>query len=238
MFKDIEPWCHSCIDCAMKKIPRGKRKAPLLPHPVEGAFDRVAVDALGPFPATNDGNRYILVFSDYYTRWPEAFAVLSIDAARVANILLNEILARHGSPRTLLSDRGSNFLSSVVKEACKIMDTSKTQTTAYHPQTYGLFERFNGTLAEGLFMYVSTHQTDCDQHLPMILFAYRVSPNATTRESPFYLLYGREPRLPIDVSLLMPSDNLSVSVLFRTTLPSTITLWHVFSEQPHLLCNS
>ena len=212
MFKDIEHWCHSCIDCAMKKIPRGKRKAPLLPIPVEGAFDRVAVDALGPFPATNDGNRYILVFSDYYTRWPEAFAVPSIDAPRVANLLVNEILARHGSPRTLLSDRGSNFLSSVVKEVCKIMDTRKTQATAYHPQTDGLVERFNGTLAEGLSMYVSTHQKDWDQHLPMILFAYRVSPNATTRESPFYLLYGREPRLPIDVSLLMPSDNLSASV--------------------------
>ena len=212
MFKDIEHWCHSCIDCAMKKVPRGKRKAPLLPIPVDGAFDRVAVDALGPFPATNDGNRYILVFSDYYTRWPEAFAVPSIEAPRVANILVNEILARHGSPRTLLSDRGSNFLSSVVKEVSKIMDTRKTQTTAYHPQTDGLVERFNGTLAEGLSMYVSTHQKDWDQHLPMILFAYRVSPNATTHESPFYLLYGREPRLPIDVSLLMPSENLSASV--------------------------
>ena len=212
MFKDIEHWCHSCIDCAMKKIPRGKRKAPLLPIPVEGAFDRVAVDALGPFPVTDNGNRYILVFSDYYTRWPEAFAVPSIDAPRVAHLLINEILARHGSPRTLLSDRGSNFLSSVVKEVCKIMDTRKTQTTAYHPQTDGLVERFNGTLAEGLSMYVSTHQKDWDKHLPLILFAYRVSPNATTRESPFYLLYGREPRLPIDVSLLLPSDNLSASV--------------------------
>ena len=185
MFKNIEHWCHSCIGCAIKKIPRGKRKAPLLPIPVEGAFDRVAVDALGPFPATNDGNRYILVFSDYYTRLPEAFAVPSIDAPRVANILVNDILARHDSPRTLLSDRGSNFLSSVVKEVCKIMDTRKTQTTAYHPQTDGLVEHFNGTLEEGLSMYVSTHQTDWDQHLPMILFAYRVSPNATTGESPF-----------------------------------------------------
>ena len=72
VFKDIEHWCNSCVDCAMKKIPRGKRKAPLLPIPVEGAFDRVAMDILGPFPVTNDGNRYIIVFSDYYTRHPLA----------------------------------------------------------------------------------------------------------------------------------------------------------------------
>ena len=212
MFKDIEHWCNSCVDCAMKKIPRGKRKAPLLPIPVEGAFDRVAMDILGPFPVTNDGNRYIIVFSDYYTRWPEAFAMPSIEAPRVAQLLVDEILARHGAPRTLLSDRGSNFLSSIVTEVCRIMDTRKLHTTAYHPQTDGLVERFNGTLAEGLSMYVSTNQKDWDRHIPMILFAYRVSPNATTHESPFYLLYGREPRLPIDVALLLPSSKLSTSI--------------------------
>ncbi len=64
MFKDIEHWCKSCVDCSMKKIPRGQRKTPLLPIPVEGAFDRVAMDILGPFPASHDGNRYILVLSD------------------------------------------------------------------------------------------------------------------------------------------------------------------------------
>eukprot|EP00795_Rhopilema_esculentum_P001442 gene1442-biopygen10090 len=103
-------------DCAMKKIPRGQRKAPLLPIPVEGAFDKVAMDILGPLPVTHDGNRYIIVFSDYYTRWPEAFALPPIEAARIAQLLIDEILARHGSPRTLLSDRGSNFLAAIVKE--------------------------------------------------------------------------------------------------------------------------
>ena len=212
MYKDIEHWCKSCIDCAMKKIPRGKHKAPLLPIPVDGAFDRVAMDILGPFPVSHDGNRYIIVFSDYYTRWPEAFALPSVEAPRLAELIVNEIVARHGAPRTLLSDRGPNFLASIVKEVSKIMNIRRTHTTAYHPQTDGLVERFNGTLAEGLSMYVSTHQKDWDRHLPMILFAYRVSPSATTGESPIYLLYGREPRLPIDTALLLPDDNLSSSV--------------------------
>ena len=212
MFKDVEHWCKSCIDCAMKKIPRHKRKAPLLPIPVEGAFDRVAMDILGPFPVTTSGNRYIIVFSDYYTRWPEAFALPSTEATRIATLIVNEIMARHSSPRTFLSDRGSNFLASIVKEVCRIINTRQSHTTAYHPQTDGLVERFNGTLAEALSMYVSTHQKDWDQHLHLVLFAYRVSPNATTQESPFYLLYGREPRLPIDVSLLIPPSSMSSSV--------------------------
>ena len=213
MYKDVEHWFTSCIDCSMKKVPRGKKKAPLLPIPVEGAFDRVAMDVLGPFPVTNDGNRYIVVFSDYYTRWPEAFALPSTEASLIANLLVDKILARHGAPKTLLSDRGSNFLASIVTEVCKLLNTRQLRTTSYHPQTDGLVERFNGTLAEALSMYVSSNQRDWDRHLPLVLFAYRVSPHATTHESPFYLLYGREPRLPIDASLILPSTaKLSSSV--------------------------
>ena len=212
MFKDIEHWCRTCIDCAMRKRPRHHHKAPLLPIPVQGPFDRLAMDILGPLPTTHDGNRYILVFSDYYTRWPEAYALPSIEAPRIAQLLVDEILARHSTPRTLLSDRGSNFLASVVQSVCQIMNTRRLHTTAYHPQTDGLVERFNATLCEGLSMYVSTHQKDWDKHLPLVLFAYRVSPNATTGESPFYLLYGREPRLPLDVTLLLPDSNVSSSV--------------------------
>ena len=195
----------------MKKSPRYHRQAPLLPIPVEGSLDRVAVDVLSPFPVTHSGSRYIVVFSDYYTRWPEAFALPCCEAHRIASLLINEIMTPHSAPRTLLSDRGRNFLSALDKETCKMMNTSKLNTTAYHPQMDGLVERFNGTLAQTLSMFVTSNQKDWDQHLPQVLFAYWVSPNATTGESPFYLLYGRERRLPMDVSLLPPT-NLSPSV--------------------------
>lgn len=209
MFKDIEHWCKSCIDCAMRKNPKTRAKAPLLPIPVEGAFDRVAVDCLGPFPPSHSGNRYIIVFSDYLTRWPEAFAVKSIDATVVSRLLIDEIFARHGAPHTLLSDRESNFLSSIVSQTCRLLDIHKLNTMAYHPQTDGLVERFNGTLAQSLSMYVSKDQKDWDRHISTVLFAYRVSPSDVTGESPFYLLYGRDPRLPMDVSLLAPRTNCS-----------------------------
>ena len=80
-----------------------------------------------------------------------------------------------------------------------------------HPQTDGLVERFNGNLAETLSMFVSSNQKDWEEHLPQVLFAYRVSLNANAGESPFYLIYAREPRLPMDISLL-PPVNLSSSI--------------------------
>ena len=168
-------------------------------------FDRVAVDCLGPFPESYSGNRYVVVFSDYFTRWPEAFAVSTIDAVVIAKSLVNEIFCRHGSPKTLLSDRGRNFLSKLIQEVCKLISTEKINTSAYHPMTDGLVERFNSYISQSLSMFVADNQKDWDEFLPAILFAYCTSPQATTGDSPFYLLYGREPRLPIDVNLLPPN---------------------------------
>ena len=166
----------------------------------------VSTDALGPFPVTKSNNRYIIVITDFLTRWPEAFAVPTIDAPVIADLLMNEIIARHGAPRVLLSDRGTNFLSKLITEVCHLVNTEKVNTSAFHPQCNGLTERMNQTLAHTLSMYVSSDQTDWDKHIPATLFAYRVSPSEVTGESPFFLLYGRQPRLPMDVSLLPPRE--------------------------------
>ena len=208
LFAGVQHWVTSCVHCSMKKSSKNRRKAPLLPIAVEGPFHMVSVDALRPFTfkETKQGNKYIIVFNDYLTRWPEAFSVPTIDAPVIADLFVKEIMGRHGAPRVLLSDRGSNFLSKLMLEVCRLVNTEKVHTTAFHPQCDGLTERMNQTLAHTLSMNVSADQTDWDQHIPAALFAYRVSPSEVTGESPFFLLYGRQPRLPMDVSLLPPRE--------------------------------
>ena len=202
MYMDVQHWCLSCEHCAKKKSPKQRQTAPLLPIPVEAPFEKVSCDISGPWPVTHNNNRYILVFVDMCTKWTEAFAIPNIEAKTVAEIFVNEIVSRHGAPRVLLSDRGSNFLSSLFREVCFLMNTEKIFTSGYRPQTNGLVERFNGTLAQSLSMYVSSNQKDWDEHLNSVLFAYRVPPSEVTGESPFYMLYGREPLLPMDTALL------------------------------------
>lgn len=90
------------------------------------------------------------MFSDYLTKWPEALAVPTIDAHVIAKLFVNEIIGRHGAPRTLLLDRGQNFLFKLLKEICRLVNTEKVFTTSYHPQTDGLVERLNGTLVQSL----------------------------------------------------------------------------------------
>ena len=224
MYKDVEHWVRSCQDCSTRKKPRNKRRAPLLPIPVSAAFERMAVDILGPLPVTWQGNRYIVVFVEYLTKWPEIFPVQNTEATTIARLITEEIIPRHGAPRTLLSDRGSNFLSAIVKEVCNLYSIKKLNTSAYNPACDGLVERLNSTLCQTLSMFVSKHQKDWDVFIPAALTAFRTSPNETTGESPFYLLYGREPLLPMDVSLLPPADPASSIAEHRRKIVKQIEL--------------
>ena len=224
MYKDVEHWVRSCQDCSTRKKPRNKYRAPLLPIPVLAAFERLAVDVLGPLPTTWSGNRYIVCFIEYLTKWPEIFAVPNMEAVTIARLITDEIIPRHGAPRTLLSDRGTNFLSTLVREVCNLYSIKKLNTSAYNPKCDGLVERLNSSLCQTLSMFVSKNQKDWDVFIPAALLAFRTSPSETTGESPFYLLYGREPLLPMDVSLLPPTDPASSIAEHRRRIVKQIEL--------------
>ena len=127
----------------------------------------------------------------------------SQDAGTIARLISDEIICRHSCPRVLPFDRGANFLSKLVTELCRILDIKRGKTSSYHRQTNGLTERFNGTLVKALSMYTSARQDDWDEFIPAVLLAYRISPaQDSTGHSPFMLIYGREPILPIDTKHL------------------------------------
>jgi transposase InsO family protein len=146
--------------------------APLTPILVTGPFDRVGVDVI-QFPQSHLGNQYAVVFVDYLTKWPEVYPTPDQSAATIANLLVREIISRHGVPSELLSDRGRAFLSGLLKEVQLLLGFKKVNTSAYHPQTDGLVERFNRTLTAMLAKTVERGGRDWDQRLPFVLFAYR-----------------------------------------------------------------
>ena len=144
MRKDISHWSRGCLTCANRSV--GRPVKPLLtPIPVGGPFDRVGVDVL-QLPLTQQGNRYAVVFMDYLTKWPEVFAVPDQTALTLSHLLVEQVISRQGVPSQLLSDRGAAFLSNLLRELCTVMGIKKVNTTAYHPKTDGLVERFNHTL--------------------------------------------------------------------------------------------
>lgn len=201
--KDVEKFVKGCVDCQARKGQENRKPVGFLqPIPVGTPFQRVGIDILGPFRRSKGGKTVIIVATDYATRWAETKALVSGKAEPVARFILENIIARHGAPRYLLSDRGQTFRSELVRELTKSMGTVNQYTTAYHPSCNGLTERLNKTLADMLSMYTNTNQTDWDVILPLVTFAYNTARQETTKFSPFMLVYGREPILPTEANLM------------------------------------
>ena len=190
IFTDAANYCRSCEVC-QKSNPKYPIRAKMVSMPlIEQPFQRIAMDVVGPLPCTQRGNRFILSICDYAMRYPEAIALPSVEAPRVAKELVN-LFSHVGVPDEILTDQGTNFMSSLLEEIYCLLHIKRIRTTPYHPQTDGVVERFNGTLKGMLRKFVSRNEKDWDQYLPYLLFAYREVPQETTGFSPFELLYGR-----------------------------------------------
>ena len=129
-----------------RKTPSPRMKAQL--HPIKTGYpmQMVITDILGPLPLTDNGNSYLLVFTDYFTCWVEAYPISNQEAVTVANKLTKEFFFRLSLPDQLHSDQGRQFESILISEICKLLQICKSRTTPYHPQGDWLVKCFNRTL--------------------------------------------------------------------------------------------
>ena len=105
-------------------------------------------------PTTDQGNRYVLVFQDFLTKWPLVYPMPDQKSLRISKLLVNEVIPQFGVPECLLSDRGTNLLSHLMTDVCKLLGIRKLNTTSHHPQCDGMVERFNQTLKTMLRKYM------------------------------------------------------------------------------------
>ncbi len=198
MYSEVKNYCKSCPECQLIKG-RAPAIAPLVPIPaVETPFERNGVDMVGPLDRSQKGNRFILVICDYATRYPEAYPLREVTAKQIATAMLH-FFSHVGIHREVLTDQGPNFMSHTLQQVYQLLGIKRVRTSAYHPQTDGLVERFNQTLKTMLKKFVSQSGKDWDKWLPYLLFAYREVPQASTGFSPFELLFAHQVRGPLDV---------------------------------------
>ena len=221
---DVTRFCRSC-DICQRTVPRGRvPRIPLGKMPViDVPFKRVAVDLVGPIhPITARKNRYILTVVDCATRYPEAVALPNIETVTVAEALV-DIFARVGVPNEILSDQGTQFTSSLMREVSRLLSVKQLTTTPYHPTCNGLVERFNGTLKQLLRRICADRPSDWDRYLASVLFAYRETPQSSMGFSPFELIYGRCVRGPLSIlkelwSGQAPSDEVKTEYQYTIDL--------------------
>ena len=119
----------------------------------------------------------------------------------------DNFICHYGFPEKFISDQGRNFESDLIKELCKIAGVQKLHTTPYHPQGNGQCERFNSTLCNMLGTLSEEEKSDWKSYLGCMTHAYNCTKHASTTYSPYYLMFGRHPRLPIDVKFGLPKSN-------------------------------
>ncbi|KAK7877355.1 hypothetical protein WMY93_031928 [Mugilogobius chulae] len=205
MFRDIRRWCEQCRACQTRRSPVPKPRAPMGVVQVCRPLQRVAADIL-ELPVTSKGNKYVLVVEDYFTKYVNLYALPNQTAYNVAHCLFEDYVLVHGVPEMLHSDQGRQFEAEVIQTLCRLLGIKKTHTTAYNPKSDGMVERHNRTLIDQLAKMLLSHGGEWDGFLKQVAFAYNSSPHASTRFSPFYLMHGREARVPADVLASPPAQ--------------------------------
>lgn len=198
MYESVVLYIRTCLCCQKKKSPPKSYCAPLKKYVVGVPFERVACDIMGPMPETERHNKYVLVVSDYFTRWVEAYPLVDQKSETIASVIASEWVTRFGCMSELYSDNGTNFVSEIMQDLCSLLSIERLTTIVRRPQSDGVCERFNHTVQSMLATALTDCVWDWDLLLPFLLMAYRSSRHESTGFSPNKMLFGRENILPVE----------------------------------------
>ena len=207
--KDVIRECKVCQK--IKQLPQPAR-AELKPILVTRPLELVTMDLVKMQHKSKRGNAYILVVVDHFTKFVQFYAVKDTSAMETAKKLYLFMCA-YGIPEKILSDQGTNFESELLKYVWDVLDISKLRTTPYHPQTDGLSERAIQSLLGMLRAFANNQQNNWEEQLECLAYAYNSAVHATTNQTPYFLMFGRKPKMPIDLVFGESQDLISDEIV-------------------------
>ena len=193
MASDVYDYVRGCASCARVRGTAAQRQKLLTLFPAAGPLEFVAMDIAGPYPRTRNGNEYVVVLTDRFTKLTRAIPTRTTTASDVASIFIDYWIYSYGVPDYLLTDRGTQFMSKFFELVCSSLGVKHVATSAYRPQTNGQAERYNRTMVSRLRHYICEHQTDWDDYVQPLTYAYNLQVHRTTKFTPFELTLSRAP---------------------------------------------
>lgn len=199
---DVQQWCSVCPQCVHRKKPSAGR-VPLMSIQTSYPLEMVSMNFLS-LELSVSGYQKILVITDHVSKYSWAAATRDQTANTTARMLWHHVVQPFGCPARFHSDQGPNFEAAVVQRLCDLYGVKKSHSTPYHPEGNGLSERFNRTLLNLLGTLVGDKKSHWSEFLPEVVHAYNNTVHGSTGYSPFYLMFGRHARAPIDIMLGRP----------------------------------
>jgi transposase InsO family protein len=226
--QDVIHYIRSCRACTQNNVRRQKPPGAMeLIEPPGEVFDLVQMNFAGPFTQSTNENRYVIILTDYLSKYVLSKAVPNNSATTTAEFLV-DVSLEFGPPHQLQTDRGSHFTSAVFEIVAERLGCVHTVSTPYHPQSQGVVERFNATFKQQLAKYTNEHYDDWDDYLQAVVSSYNGAIHQVTKFTPFQIFHKRNP-----VSLFDP-------VKQHLTIPRVSDYWNnflrfekVYLEQVH-----
>jgi transposase InsO family protein len=200
MQKDVEEYTQKRCRCLIQKKSRQQEVAPLVSIHSSTPMELIAFDFL-KLEKSSGGYEYILLIVDHFTRYAQAFPTKNKYAKTAAKHIFNDFILKFGLPARVLHDQGREFDNRLFRELENYCGIVKTRTTPYHPQTNGSCERMNSTVLHMLRTLAESEKPRWHEHVDKLMHAYNSTTHSTTGYSPHFLLFGREPVLPLDLVL-------------------------------------
>ena len=235
MRADARRYTNACWDCVRRKTTRNMNLGLTEPALAKRPWETVAIDFVGKCKTSDRGNCWILTIIDCFSRYPILVPLPDRKSETVAKALYEHLICQHGCPKKILSDRAKEFISAGIQEVYDRFGIKMVTTAGYSPSANGVCERFHRWLNAAMTIIWKKKALDWDDYLPPIAFAYRASTNESTGFSPYYLVHGHDPILPLDALLDIEDNQASAPIeeIVATTVQRLKDAFRTAREQQY-----